>query len=290
MTLSEPVISIIVPTRNRKELLHRQIGAVLSQGDRVDWELIVVDNGSTDGTVEAVQDLARADSRVRLIVATEQADAAYARNVGAVVARADRLAFIDDDDVVGEGWLEAINQALKTHPLVAPRIDYTLLNAPAVVDGWPKTQAQSLLTLDGREICTGHVGITAALWHEIGGQRSGFLVGEDAELSIRASRDLGVQPAYTPTAVYHRQLPTTLRGSFRQGRRDGRGGVQREVIDHGKRRVTRVDLRNFLSSWWWLFSRAPLAAFGIRRYLWTMKLGAAIGRLEQSLRMRVLLP
>ncbi len=141
------------------------------------------------------------DPRIRLVLAVDQADAAYARNVGAAAAKAGRLAFIDDDDIVGLGWLAAIDRALDDHPLVAPKIDYTLLNASKVTDGWPLTQATGLRTLRGYVVSTGHVGITAALWARLGGQRTGFLAGEDMELSLRAARELGIPPVYVPTAV-----------------------------------------------------------------------------------------
>lgn len=285
-----PEISVIVPTRNRKTVLLRQIEAVRSQSGDVDWELIVVDNGSTDGTPDVVLGLGAVDLRIRLVVAVEQADAAYARNVGASASRAVRLAFIDDDDIVGAGWLTAITRALDDHPLVAPKIDYAELNSPKVTDGWPLTQSTGLRSLRGYVVSTGHVGITAELWRRLGGQRTGFLAGEDMEMSLRATRDLGTPPVYVVEAIYHRQLPTTLRRCFRQGRRDGRGRVQFVVLDEDRHRASLAEFRATACSCWWLATRAPFAALGVRRYLWMMTLGDRVGHIEQSVRMRALLP
>ena len=288
--ISDPVISIIVPTRNRKTLLLRQVDAVRSQAPAVSFEIIVVDNGSSDGTTNAISELSEVDPRVRLVVAEEQADAAYARNVGASVARASRLAFVDDDDIVGDGWLAAIYAALNDNPLVACKTDYRLLNSPRVTDGWPLTQETSLRVYRGLITCTGHLGIDADLWKRLGGQRTGLISGEDRDLSVRSSRDLEIPPVYVPEAVYHRQLPSTLRGSLRQGRRDGRGRVQRTVIDDHRRIATTVEWRAAVVSYWWILTRAPMALLGRRPYLWMLHLGDRLGGVEQSVRMRAFLP
>jgi glycosyltransferase involved in cell wall biosynthesis len=286
----EPAISVVIPTKNRLTLLRRQIDAVLSQPFDRQLEIVVVDNGSDDETLTALTEMSQVDRRIRVVSATDMSDAAYARNVGAEMARAARLAFVDDDDIVGANWLQEIYSALDHYPLVAPRIDYDLLNSPQVTDGWPKTQATGLLPRDGLLISTGHVGIRSDLWRRLGGQRTGMITGEDADLSHRAARDLGIQPFYAASAVYHRLLPTTLRGSFRQGRRDGRGAVQRAVLDEKRRIHQRSSLVGALSAYWWLISRSPLALVGRRRFLWVMLLGDRVGRLEQCIRMRAVLP
>src|SRR5258706_142322 len=66
----EPLISVIIPTYNRRELLPGAIASVLRQ-TFINWELIIVDDGSRDGT-EAVVDPFRADSRVRYVSQTQQ--------------------------------------------------------------------------------------------------------------------------------------------------------------------------------------------------------------------------
>src|SRR5258708_6914008 len=89
-----PLVSIIIPAYNRKAMLFDAVASVLAQSYR-DWELIVVDDGSTDGTADDLH--ARFGSRVRLIAQSRRGVAA-ARNLGVRSARGDYIAFLDSDD------------------------------------------------------------------------------------------------------------------------------------------------------------------------------------------------
>jgi len=98
-----PLISVILPTHNRRELLLRAIDSVLRQTHR-ELELIVVDDASTDGTQTAVLDLQ--DERIRYLRLPENAGACAARNKGLDMARGEYIAFQDSDDVFHEDKLE----------------------------------------------------------------------------------------------------------------------------------------------------------------------------------------
>lgn len=90
-----PLVSVIVPTRNRRALLARAIASVLAQR-YTKLELIVVNDGSTDGTREFLD--ANADPRLRAVHRSSGTGAAAARNAGIAIARGELLAFCDDDD------------------------------------------------------------------------------------------------------------------------------------------------------------------------------------------------
>lgn len=94
--MSLPVVSVIIPTRNRASSLARAIDSVRRQ-TFVHWELIIVDDDSTDSTPELLADVAAADSRIRFERHAMRAGAAAARNRGAKCARGSCLAFLDDD-------------------------------------------------------------------------------------------------------------------------------------------------------------------------------------------------
>lgn len=91
-----PQVTVVLPTHNRASLVGRAIQSVLSQ-TRADWELVVVDDGSADGTREAVA--AFTDPRVQYVRNEKALGPAQARNVGIRAAGPTRyLAFLDDDD------------------------------------------------------------------------------------------------------------------------------------------------------------------------------------------------
>ncbi len=91
----KPAVSVVIPTYNRAHSIERSIQSVLRQ-TFTDFELIIVDDGSTDGT----QDLVRAitDPRVRLVSMPKNGGPSAARNLGIREAVADWIAFQDSDD------------------------------------------------------------------------------------------------------------------------------------------------------------------------------------------------
>lgn len=89
-------VTVVVPTRDRRALLARSLSTVLAQIG-VDLDVVVVDDGSRDGTSEWVRSLR--DPRVRTVVHPHPRGVSAARNSGIDVARAGWIAFLDDDDV-----------------------------------------------------------------------------------------------------------------------------------------------------------------------------------------------
>lgn len=99
-----PRITVVIPTYNRAHVLPQAIQSVRAQRF-TRWQLIIVDDGSTDSTAELVLEIP--DERIRLI-RTERKGAAEARNIGASDASAPYLTFLDSDDEVTTDWLERI--------------------------------------------------------------------------------------------------------------------------------------------------------------------------------------
>jgi glycosyltransferase involved in cell wall biosynthesis len=91
-----PEVSVVVPTRNRKDLLLRTLHSVLAQ-HTVELEVLVIDDGSTDGTERMIRSLR--DDRIALIRHEAPRGVARARNAGAGVARGTWIALLDDDDL-----------------------------------------------------------------------------------------------------------------------------------------------------------------------------------------------
>ena len=103
---TRPLISVVMPTRDRADRLGEAIASVEAQTYQ-DWQLVVVDDGSTDSTASLLADRSTADGRI-LVATTTGIGAAAARNVGLDAATGDWVAFLDDDNIMQPGWLRAI--------------------------------------------------------------------------------------------------------------------------------------------------------------------------------------
>jgi glycosyltransferase involved in cell wall biosynthesis len=129
-----PEVSVVVPTYNRAHTLGASLESLLTQ-EGVDPEVIVVDDGSTDGTADM---LARVrDPRVRVVVGTH-AGIAAARNAGIAAARAPVIAFHDSDDLALPGRLAVPLAHLRTHPDVDLVIQNGRMLAPEDEPGAPE--------------------------------------------------------------------------------------------------------------------------------------------------------
>lgn len=99
-----PAVTVVMPVRNRPSQILAAIASVQHQS-LPDWELVVVDDGSTDRTAEVVAHLAARDSRIRLL-GTTGLGAAAARNVGLDAARGHYVAFLDSDNTWTPNFLQ----------------------------------------------------------------------------------------------------------------------------------------------------------------------------------------
>jgi glycosyltransferase involved in cell wall biosynthesis len=113
---NKPAVSIIIPTYNRRQLIARSIKSVLNQTYQ-NFELIIVDDGSTDGTEEVVA--AFNDQRIRYVRREENKGEAAARNMGIKAARCDYIAYQDSDDE----WLpEKLARQMKLLEDASPQV------------------------------------------------------------------------------------------------------------------------------------------------------------------------
>ncbi len=118
-----PKVSVIIPTYNREDLLRDAVRSVKAQ-TLEDWECIVVDDGSTDGTKIFMEDAVKNDARMRYAY-QENAGQAAARNKGIELAAGEYLAFLDSDDVYLPENLKRKTEFLAAHP------DVRMVNGPS---------------------------------------------------------------------------------------------------------------------------------------------------------------
>ena len=106
--MKNPTVSVIIPTYNRAHLVGRAIKSVLNQTYR-DFEIIVVDDGSTDNTKDIIKEFQKKDKRIKYIPYEKNKGGSAARNTGIKAAKGEYIAFLDSDDE----WAYEIRKADK---------------------------------------------------------------------------------------------------------------------------------------------------------------------------------
>jgi glycosyltransferase involved in cell wall biosynthesis len=122
-------ISVVVPTYDRCDYLERAINSVLAQ-EYPNWELVVVDDGSGDGTPAVLDRLAGSDERI-VVATSAHLGACGARNAGLSVATGEIVCYLDDDNLMQPLWLKAVAWAFGRHP------DLEVLYGAQVVEAMP---------------------------------------------------------------------------------------------------------------------------------------------------------
>lgn len=109
-----PVLSIIIPCYNSEKFIVNTVEMLLRQ-DLLDCELILVNDGSTDGTLPVLQKYESAESNIRVIDRPNRG-VSVARNMGMLAARGKYIYFLDSDDTLTDGTMEHFKQVVSEHP------------------------------------------------------------------------------------------------------------------------------------------------------------------------------
>lgn len=117
------MVSIITPAYNASGYITETIDSIKNQTYE-DWELIVIDDCSTDNTVEVVNQYQLQDKRIRLIRAEINGGVATARNLGLQVAKGDYIAFLDSDDLWKPEKLEKQLAFMQRHDCILSYTDF----------------------------------------------------------------------------------------------------------------------------------------------------------------------
>lgn len=276
-------ISVIVPCRNGADVIGNQLAALARQGCERDWEVIVVNNRSTDTTKAVAESFRSLLPRLLVIDAPDKPGAAHARNVGARAASGENVAFCDADDEVDDGWLAAVERGLREHRAIAFRTDTTRLN--------PAVAARSSRQTEGLQQYTyppylPYSGSTIALRRELHSQLGGFdetmLACEDTDFCWRLQH-AGVPLHFVRDAIVHVRLRPSMRAMCRQARLWGEYNVvlYKKFRPLGMPALTRVQgLRNILG----MVRRLPQLASRTSRARWLWEANWATGRLVGSIK------
>ena len=218
-----PEFTVILPTYNSSRYVVKAIESVLGQTLR-DYEIIVVDDGSTDDTVEALRPYSR---RIRYF-RKENGGVSSARNFGIEKARGSYIAFLDADDRWTEDKLEEVKKAFRTHPAAG-----LVYSGAYLVDDGCATIGELGATdlsrrayerlLQGASLVTSSVVVKKECFGACGLFYEGFEAragAEDWDMWIRIARDYEVRGIFKPLVYYRVHGGNTSKREFVKLNRD----------------------------------------------------------------------
>jgi glycosyltransferase involved in cell wall biosynthesis len=222
--MRQPEVSVVIASRNAVATLGIQLTALSKQACSFPWNVVISDNGSTDGTVALAHSYADRLPGLVVVDSSAQVGPGHARNVGASATSAPFLAFCDADDEAAAGWLPALARALQQNPFVAGRFESQRLNDDAALRSRTLQQSDRLqespfgpgLPHAG----AGNLGIRRDIFASVGGFDAAVGCLEDTDLCWRIQLT-GVPLVFAPEAVMHVRLRSSLSGMWSQGRAYG---------------------------------------------------------------------
>jgi GT2 family glycosyltransferase len=226
-------LSVVIATKDRAPYLERALASLQEQRGAPPFEVVVVDNGSSDATASVVEGYANAGTPVRYIVA-RQPNRGLARNRGVEIASGRYVVFCDDDVQLPDGWVAAHAAA---HRASGERVvNGPILNVPSY-ESRPTPRAANY---SRAFLCTCNASLSRAAFRRVGGFDESFdLYGwEDTELGVRL-RLAGVRWKFAWDAyLWHVKPPeeNTLRVESRKAVEKARM-ARRFLAKHPSRRA-----------------------------------------------------
>jgi GT2 family glycosyltransferase len=217
-----PSVTVVIPARNSAATLGAQLDALSTQTYAGPVEVIVVDNGSVDGTRDLVEARVDPAGALRVVTADGGVGAAFARNAGARLAAGELLAFCDADDVVDARWLAGLVAAARQHDAVTGPLRFAAsLNATDVLHryGHRPDQLSASVLLEVNDFMpygtSANLAVWRAVYDELGGFDEACLTVEDKEFSWRLQL-AGYRLGFAADAIVDYRLRPSVRGLARQ--------------------------------------------------------------------------
>ena len=215
------MLSVVVPVLDAEDAVAGQLDALAAQEWSRPWEVVVVDNGSTDGTVDVVERFRDRLPFLRIVDASDRRGQAHALNVGVREARADAVVFCDADDEVALGWVAGMGEALAQHSFVACRSEPAKLNDPWVAATREPQPPGELSTVSFPPFApyagSGGLGVRRSVHERLGGFDEEMPALFDVDYCVRA-REQGIELELVPEALLHYRYRTGWRATFKQAR------------------------------------------------------------------------
>lgn len=209
--IMQPVFSIVITTHNRAKLLKRALDSLISQTEH-DWDAIIVDDGSTDGTHKYISPLLRYGRNIKYIW-RQHSGAIPSRNYGIKISTGIFVSFLDSDDEYHPDHLKSRKQYLIEHPSI--RFLYggaKIIGNPYVPD---KNDPEARIHLKD---CI--IGGTFIIERKVLLSLNGFrdiVLGSDSDLFERAQKACTpMAEIKLPTYIYHHENPASVTNKLYQ--------------------------------------------------------------------------
>lgn len=184
------MISIVIPLYNKAQSIENTIRCIHAQTYQ-DYEIVVVDGWSKDGSLEIIQGLAAADDRIHVLMQQNRHGVTPARNESIEAAKNERIAFIDADDYWEPTYLETLVQLMDDYP----QAGIWGLNFGTMVETEKRPHIPSLYPghrgiidnpwIKGSPFWTSATGISKKAFEKVGGFDNRIIYGEDIDLWYR---------------------------------------------------------------------------------------------------------
>ncbi|MDZ4180079.1 MAG: glycosyltransferase family 2 protein [Coriobacteriia bacterium] len=246
MSVNTPFFSIAMPAYNAEAVIQQAIESVLAQTFEA-WELVVVDDGSTDGTAALVRDLAGSDERI-VLVRQANAGCGAARDTAVRNSRAPYIVRLDTDDALLPEYLASMHRFISANP------GYDIYSC----NGWHLypdgsrrlarpderyAEEQSFTFAD--MLCACHIFTIAVftrdIFDRVGGIRPDVYC-EDLDFWLRAFAYSGATHRYTPEPLALYTISDTQMTADVERVLESRIGIYRDLIDSGRLAADREEL------------------------------------------------
>lgn len=220
--LSKPIFSIVIPAFNEAQFIPKTLTRIFQLlPEAAEYQVVVVDNGSTDSTAEVASKLGDID----LIQLPAKATVAQARNIGWAAAKADVVVFLDADVSLTEEWRDRFLTKLKhlSQTKIVTGATVFISEEPGFIErNWFFYMDTSSRTyINSANLITNKM-----VLHAIGGFCDELVTGEDVDFSNRARSaqcEVVLDPAFK---VHHEGYPKSLRQFARREMWHGIGDIQ----------------------------------------------------------------
>lgn len=216
--------SIIVPLYNKAIYVRKALDSVASQTYK-DWELIIVDDGSTDNSLTMVQEYIESERMSELvkeriiILSQKNSGVAAARNRGVAASHGECVCFLDADDWWEQTFLEEMDRLIAEYPdaglyasnyiYYKPGKTHVALSLPRGYMDYPKAYYEG----DAMPVWTGATCMPRKVFDEMGGFPFGIKLGEDFLLWAKTAIHYPVAFSEKPLAYYNNDVPASLRAT-----------------------------------------------------------------------------